>query len=143
MIHTILHVLLQFWSKLSVKAMGSSGCSFPFTISVIEVFLNSLKACNGNLSASSFNSNYTVCEAIFNEVIEGVAVAVVGKPVIGSGEFLEALRGDACEIAGELSVFRQNHRAPRHEAVDQRLLPHISRSQFSILNFKKPNLNLD
>uniref|UniRef100_A0A2P2JY14 Uncharacterized protein n=1 Tax=Rhizophora mucronata TaxID=61149 RepID=A0A2P2JY14_RHIMU len=41
--------------------MGSSGCSFPFTISVIEVFLNSLKACNGNLSASSFNSNYTVC----------------------------------------------------------------------------------
>ena len=64
-------------------------------------------------------------ESILDEVVEGVAVAVVGELVVGGGEFLEALRGDSGEVAGELGVLRQDHGAARHEAVDQRLLPHI------------------
>lgn len=64
-------------------------------------------------------------EAVFNEVIEGVAITVVGEPVVGSGEFLEALTGDASEISLKLRVLRQNHLASSDEAVDQRLLPHL------------------
>lgn len=64
-------------------------------------------------------------EAIFDEVIEGVAITVVGELVVGSRKLLEALGSDAREISGELRVLRQNHRASSHEAVDQRLLPHL------------------
>lgn len=55
-----------------------------------------------------------------------MAVAVVGELVVGSRELLEALGGDAGEISGELRVLGQNHSAPSHEAVDQRLLPHLT-----------------
>ena len=40
-------------------------------------------------------------EAVFDEVVEGVAIQVVGELVGGGGEFLEALRGDAREIVLE------------------------------------------
>ena len=53
-----------------------------------------------------------------------MAVAVVGELVVAGGELLEALRGDGGEVAGELRVLCQHHRAARHERVDQRLLPH-------------------
>lgn len=48
-----------------------------------------------------------------------MSIAVVGELVVGCGEFLEALRGDSGEIAGELGVLRQDHGAARDEAVDQ------------------------
>ena len=63
-------------------------------------------------------------ESIINEVVEGVAIAVVGKFVVCSGEFLKALQGYAGEVATEVGVLCKNHRATRYEAVDQRLLPH-------------------
>jgi len=53
-----------------------------------------------------------------------VAVAVVGELVVAGGELLQALCGDGGEVAGELGVLGQHHGAPRHERVDQRLLPH-------------------
>ena len=53
-----------------------------------------------------------------------MAVAVVGELVVAGGELLQALRGDGGEVAGELGVLGQHHGAPRHERVDQRLLPH-------------------
>lgn len=62
---------------------------------------------------------------ILDEVIEGVAVAIVGKLVAGGGELLEALGGDGGEVAGELGVFRQDHRPSGDETIDQRLLPHL------------------
>jgi hypothetical protein len=65
-------------------------------------------------------------KAVFDEEIEGVAVAVVGELVVRSRELLEALGGDAGEISCELRVLSQNHSAPSHEAVDQRLLPHLT-----------------
>lgn len=53
-----------------------------------------------------------------------MSVAVVGELVVAGGELLQALRGDGGEVAGELGVLGQHHRAPGHERVDQRLLPH-------------------
>ena len=53
-----------------------------------------------------------------------MAVAVVGELVVAGGELLQALGGDGGEVAGELGVLGQHHGAPRHERVDQRLLPH-------------------
>ena len=78
------------------------------------------------MRSRGFGNGLTVTEAIFDEVVEGVAIAVVGELVVGGGEFLEALRGDAREIASELGVLGHNHRSSGHEAVDQRLLPHLS-----------------
>ena len=63
-------------------------------------------------------------ESVLDEVVEGVAVAVVGELVVAGGELLQALGGDGGEVAGELGVLGQHHGAPRHERVDQRLLPH-------------------
>ena len=58
-----------------------------------------------------------------------MAIAAVGELVVGGREFLETLRSDAGEISGEFSVFGEDHRSSRHEAVDQRLLPHLSHAQ--------------
>src|SRR6185503_13307182 len=63
-------------------------------------------------------------ESVLDEVVEGVAVAVVCELVVAGGELLQALGRDGGEIAGELGVLGQHHRAPRHERVDQLLLPH-------------------
>ena len=46
-----------------------------------------------------FEKELTVTETVFDEIVEGVAIQVVGELVGGGGEFLEALRGDAHEIA--------------------------------------------
>lgn len=64
-------------------------------------------------------------ESVLDEVVEGVAVAVVGELVVARGELLEALRRDGGEVAGELRVLGQDDRAAGHERVDQRLLPHV------------------
>lgn len=63
-------------------------------------------------------------EAVLDEVVERVAVAVVGELVVAGGELGEALGGDGGEVAGELRVLGQDDRAAGHERVDQRLLPH-------------------
>ena len=68
-------------------------------------------------------------ESVFDEEVKGVAIAAVVELVVGGREFLEALRSDAGEIAGEFSVFGEDHRSSGHEAVDQRLLPHLSQTQ--------------
>lgn len=56
-----------------------------------------------------------------------MAIAVIGKLVVGSRELLETLSRDAGEITGELGILGEDHRTTRHEAVDQRLLPHLSK----------------
>lgn len=68
-------------------------------------------------------------ETIFDEVVEGIAVAVVGELIIAIArrrKFLQALWSNAGEVAGEISVVGEDHRVSRHEAEDQRLLPHLS-----------------
>ena len=55
-----------------------------------------------------------------------MAVAVVGELVVAGRELDEALGGDGGEVAGELGVLGQHHRAAGHERVDERLLPHGS-----------------
>lgn len=82
------------------------------------------------------NGHLELTESIFDEVIEGVAIAIVGELVVGSRELLEALGGDAGEIPGELRELGQDHRPSSHEAVDQRLLPHLSLSPLRRKKFK-------
>lgn len=54
-----------------------------------------------------------------------MSIAVVCELVVGCRKFLETLSGYAREVTGEISVISQNHLASSHEAVDQRLLPHL------------------
>jgi len=61
-------------------------------------------------------------ESVVDEVIEGVAVAVVGEFIVGGRELLEALKSDGVEVAAEFGVLRKNHGAARDERVDQRSL---------------------
>lgn len=63
-------------------------------------------------------------EAVINEVVEGVPIAVVGELVARRWQLLKALRGYADEVTGEFSELRQNHGTASYERVDQRLLPH-------------------
>lgn len=52
--------------KFFVQTFGSSSCSFPTTISLVEIFLNSLKKSNRKLSTGSFSSNYAIsCRSTF------------------------------------------------------------------------------
>lgn len=53
-----------------------------------------------------------------------MVIAAVSELVVGGRKLLEALGGYGGEIACELSVLREDHRAPGHEAVDERLLTH-------------------
>lgn len=53
-----------------------------------------------------------------------MCVAIVGELVVGGRELLKALEGDGVEVSAEFGVLRENHCSPRHERVDQRLLPH-------------------
>lgn len=79
---------------------------------------------NAESSETERKSGERLTEAVIDEVVKGVAVAAVGELVVSGGELLEALRRHGGEVPGELRVLRQHHRSPRHEAVDQRLLPH-------------------
>ena len=65
-------------------------------------------------------------EAVIDEVIEGVCIAVVGELVVGGRKLLEALEGDGVEIAAEFGVLGEDHSSASHECVDQRLLAHLS-----------------
>lgn len=65
-----------------------------------------------------------ITESIIGEVVEGVAIGVVGEFVVGGWEPLQALQSHLRKVSTEISVLRQDHRAARHEAVNQRLLPH-------------------
>lgn len=64
-------------------------------------------------------------ESILDEVIEGVAVAVVGELVVSGREFLEALKSYGVEIPTEFGVLRENHSPSGNEGVDQGLLAHL------------------
>lgn len=77
-----------------------------------------------------------------------MAIAVVCELVVASRKLLEALRGDGGEVPAELGVLRQNHRATRDEAVDQRLLPHLgfacsATDGLVIAHFSAASLSLD
>ena len=62
---------------------------------------------------------------VVNEIIEGVAIAIVGEFVIGSRQFLEALKSNRIEIATVLGVFSENDGSTSNKSVDQRLLRHV------------------
>lgn len=65
-----------------------------------------------------------VTESIVGEVVEGVAVGVVGELCVWCREPLQALQRYLREVTAEVGVLRHDHRPTRHEAVYQRLLPH-------------------
>ncbi|KAL8172302.1 hypothetical protein V2J09_024106 [Rumex salicifolius] len=62
--------------------------------------------------------------ATTHEIVERVAVAVVGELVVAGRQFLQALRGYAGEIAAEFRVLGENNGATSDEAVNQILLDH-------------------
>ena len=59
---------------------------------------------------------------VFDEVIEGMTIAVVDDLVVWGRKLLEALCSDGGEVAFEISELGEDHRAASDEAVDQRLL---------------------
>jgi len=63
-----------------------------------------------------------------------VAITIVGESVVGRRKLLQALRGNGGEVSRKFSVLSENHGASSHEAVDQRLLPHLQKphNTFSI-----------
>ena len=67
-------------------------------------------------------------ESILDEIIEGVAIAIVGELIVRSRELLEALRGDASEISAETCILGDDHRSSSHKTVDQRLLHHFRKN---------------
>lgn len=83
---------------------------------------------------------WKITESIIDEIVECVAVAIVGEFVAGRGQFLEALRCYGAEVAGEAGVVGEDHSAARHEAVNQRLLTHDRkriRISISVVRFRK------
>uniref|UniRef100_A0A7C8YJQ1 Uncharacterized protein n=1 Tax=Opuntia streptacantha TaxID=393608 RepID=A0A7C8YJQ1_OPUST len=128
MVCTVLHLLLQFGPKFSVKATSTSCRSFPSTIFLGEFILDSFEESNRDLSSSRLNGNNTVSEAVVNEIVEGMAIAVVSELAARRREFLKALRGDSGEISLKFSVFSDDDRPPGNKTVNQGLLPHFSLS---------------
>lgn len=68
--------------------------------------------------------------SIFDEIIEGMSIAIVSEFATRSRQLLQTLRSNGGEIPFEFRVFRQYHRAPRHKTVDQRLLTHVAQLYF-------------
>jgi len=64
-----------------------------------------------------------ITESIIGEVVEGVSIGGIGEFGVGSREPEKAVQSYLREVSIEVGVLRQNHRASRHEAVYQRLLP--------------------
>jgi len=71
-----------------------------------------------------------ITESIIVEVVEGMSIGVIGEFGIGSREPAKTVQSDLREVSIEVGVLRQNHRAPRHEAVYQRLLPRHQNNQW-------------
>lgn len=63
-------------------------------------------------------------EAIFDEVIKRMTIAIVCKLVIRRRKLLETLCSDGCKISFEFGILGENHRTTSHEAVYQILLSH-------------------
>lgn len=56
--------------------------------------------------------------SLVDEVIEGVAIAIIRKSIVGGGEFLKTLGSDALKISGELGVLSKDHGASSYKAID-------------------------
>lgn len=80
-----------------------------------------------NKTLKQIGSIGELTEALLDEVVKGVTIAVVSELVVARGEFLEALSGDGGEVAREFRVLGEDHGSTSHKAVDQRLLPHRRR----------------
>nr|ACU16566.1 unknown [Glycine max] len=122
MLNTVLHVLLQLRPEFLVQAVRSHGCCLSAAVFGHKVILHTLQKSHRHLSPNRSIRNNTISESVVDEVVEGVAVTVVGELVVGGRELLEALERDCVEVATEFSVLGENHRAARHERVDQRSL---------------------
>lgn len=64
-------------------------------------------------------------EAVVDEVIEGMAITIISKLVVGSRKLLETLKSNGIEIAAELCVLGQKNSSASHEGVDESLLSHF------------------
>ena len=58
-----------------------------------------------------------ITESVVGEVVEGVAVGVVGELVAGCWQPLQALQRYVRKVSRKICVFSQYHRATCHEAV--------------------------
>lgn len=93
---------------------------------IVDVWMTgSGKSISKNIRRKRKREGKWLTEAFFDEIVESMAIAVIGELVIRSRKFLEALWSYTCEITGEFSVFGENHSSSRNETVDQRLLPHF------------------
>jgi len=78
---------------------------------------------------------FWLTESIFDEVIERVTIAVVGKLVVRRRKLLKALSSDWCEIAFEICELNEDNGTTSDETVDQRLLRHFFYSKTTRIRF--------
>lgn len=64
-------------------------------------------------------------EAVLDEIVEGVAVTVVGELVVAGRKLLKALSSDGCEISLEFGEFCNDYGAASDRSIDERFLPHF------------------
>lgn len=84
---------------------------------------NSTSNSNKTRETKISKGNFTI--TILDEKIEGMGVAGVDELLVGGRESLKALSRNRREVASELRVLCQDHRASGHEAVYERFLTHF------------------
>ena len=76
----------------------------------------------------------THTEAFIDEVVECVTITCVCKLIVIGRQLLKTLDCNSTEVSRKCCVFRQHCCAPRYEAVDERLSPHVDPASSKLLN---------
>lgn len=64
-------------------------------------------------------------EAVFDEIVEGVAITVVGELVVAGRKLLKALSSYGSEISLEFGEFCKDYCSASDGSIDQGFLPHL------------------
>ena len=79
----------------------------------------------------------THTEAFIDEVVECVTITCICKLIVIGRQLLKTLDCNSTEVSRKCCVFRQHCCAPRYEAVDERLSPHVDPASSKLLNHSK------
>jgi hypothetical protein len=112
----------------------------------LEVILDTIQECKGNLPPDFFISNNEVGELIFHKVVERMPITsvsefVVSVVVVVCRQLLQTLLCNCAEVAREGCIVCKHHCASGYKAVDKRLRPHPLSHAFLSLSLSPTPLN--